>query len=174
MFKNLVKQEKVVDKKQIKNIQSIKIEKTKNPFKSIANTFNDEKEPDSKLNLFQKIKTITHKLTPLSKEELGSDMYIMNRFLSMNKEHLPIISLLTKYLFTLKPHDYYLLLYGTLPRSTKFVRYQKKNKLKIDMYLKKLLKKEFCCNNIELEEIVGILYSQGHTEKSLKELFGLK
>ena len=173
MFNALIKQEKVLNKEEIKKIQSIKIKKTKNPFKKIINIFKEDEKVQEKLNLFQKLKTITHKLPPLTKEELGGDIYILNKFLSMNKEYLPTISILTKYLFIMNSYDYYMLLYNILPKSKKFIEYKKKNKIKIDMELKKLLKKKFCCNEEDLEDIIKILFKQGETESSLKNQFGL-
>ena len=76
---------------------------------------------------------------------------------------------------TLIEKRYYELLYRILPKQGKsFIKYNKKAKFDVDTDLKKELKKIFNCNDDDLEENYQILIKEGNTEKTLKEVFGLK
>ena len=82
--------------------------------------------------------------------------YMVNRFLSMNREWCSVISDIQKY--NLTPKTYYTLLNNLIPRSNIFLRYIKKNKeFDISENTIEVIAKFFECSKKEAYDYINIL-----------------
>jgi hypothetical protein len=107
--------------------------------------------------------------------------FIINRFLSMNLELLPIINILQKYTVgTLKEREVYKLYYDFLPKEKTFDKYIKgKSEVKYNTELIQYLSMWYGVSRREVEdyleilpkdEVIQILMKYGKTEKECKQL----
>ena len=107
--------------------------------------------------------------------------FIINRFLSMNLELLPIINILQKYTVgTLKEREVYKLYYDFLPKEKTFDKYIKgKSEAKYNTELIQYLSMWYGVSHREVEdyleilpkdEVIQILMKYGKTEKECKQL----
>lgn len=107
--------------------------------------------------------------------------FIINRWLSMNLDLLPIINILQKYTIgTLKEREVYKLYYDFLPKEKTFDKYIKgKAEAKYNKELVRYLSLWYGVSHREVEdyleilsneEVIQILMKYGKTEKECKEL----
>ena len=106
--------------------------------------------------------------------------FIINRFLSMNKEWIEIVNMLQQYTIGMKNRDVYMLYKNLIPREKKFLKYIKGKKDK--KYNKELV--EMMCRYFEVgskevreyislmdkEELKTILKLYGKNDKEIKML----
>ena len=106
--------------------------------------------------------------------------FIINRFLSMNKEWIEIVNMLQQYTIGMKNRDVYMLYKNLIPREKKFLKYIKGKKDK--KYNKELV--EMMCRYFEVgskevreyislmdkEELKTILKLYGKNDKEIKKL----
>ena len=107
--------------------------------------------------------------------------FIINRWLSMDKEFLEIVNYFQKYsIGTLEPREVYKWYCDILPRGKRFNKYikSKKNK-KYDKELVDIIVKHFECSKlqtqkylelIDREELKEILQNYGKDKKTIKRL----
>ena len=107
--------------------------------------------------------------------------FIINRFLSMDKDFIEIVNYFQKYAIgTLEPREVYKWYSDFLPRGKRFNKYIKgKRSKKYDIELVEILKKHFECSKLEVkenlsliskEEVSGILKKYGIDSKKIKSL----
>ena len=107
--------------------------------------------------------------------------FIINRWLSMDKEFLEIVNYFQKYAIgTLKPREVYKFYCDILPKGKRFNKYIKGKKLKkYDDWLIKLLCNHFKCSKLQVieyielidkEELKDILEMYGTDKKQVKKV----
>ena len=107
--------------------------------------------------------------------------FIINRWLSMDKDFLEIVNIFQKYAIgTLEPREVYMWYRDVLPKGKRFNKYIKgKSEKKFDKELVEIMSKYFECNklqtkqNLELisrEELKSILEMYGKDKKTIKRL----
>ena len=107
-------------------------------------------------------------------------IFIINRFLSMNKEWIEIINMLQQYTIGMENRDVYNLYKNLIPRQKKFLRYIKgKKDKKYDEKLIKILCDYFKCSRVQASEYIDLLPKNelnfilrlyGKNEKEIKML----
>ena len=75
-------------------------------------------------NFFDIIKNIYMKQNPITEIDLGTNIAI-SKYLGRDKDNLPTLKLISKYLFYIEPIEYYYLLYILIPKKYK-IPYLKK------------------------------------------------
>ena len=107
--------------------------------------------------------------------------FIINRWLSMDKEFIEIVNYFQKYAIgTLKPREVYKFYCDILPKGKRFNKYIKGKKLKkYDDWLIKLLCNHFKCSKLQVieyielidkEELKDILEMYGTDKKQVKKV----
>ena len=107
--------------------------------------------------------------------------FIINRWLSMDKDFIEIVNYFQKYsIGTLEPREVYKWYCDILPKGKRFNKYIKgKRDKKYDSELISLLTNHFECSKIEVKqhlelidkiELVGILEKYGKDKKTIKRL----
>ena len=107
--------------------------------------------------------------------------FIINRWLSMDKDFLEIVNYFQKYsIGTLEPREVYKWYCDILPKGKRFNKYIKgKKDKKYDSELVSLLTNHFECSKVEVKqhlelidkiELVGILEKYGKDKKTIKRL----
>tara|TARA_Y100000361_G_scaffold83574_1_gene73973 strand:- start:21 stop:440 length:420 start_codon:yes stop_codon:yes gene_type:complete len=107
--------------------------------------------------------------------------FIINRWLSMDKEFVEIVNYFQKYsIGTLEPREVYKWYCDILPKGKRFNKYIKgKKDKKYDSELISLLTNHFECSKVEVKqhlelidkiELVGILEKYGKDKKTIKRL----
>ena len=98
--------------------------------------------------------------------------FIINRFLSMNKEWIEIINMLQQYTIGMESKDVYNLYKNLIPREKKFLRYIKgKRNKKYNKDLTKILCNYFECSKLQVLEYIDLLPK--HELKSVLRLYGI-
>ena len=124
--------------------------------------------------LFDDMKNLFSKKEPLKEpEEYDQDVYMINKYLSMEPTLLPVISEFTRYLWTLRGRYMYLL-DGFLPQTDKrlFIKYTK-NKSLTDKTRDKvrLVQQLLNCSGREGYRALLILEKEG---VKIERVFGMK
>ena len=107
--------------------------------------------------------------------------FIINRWLSMDKDFIEIVNVFQKYAIgTLEPREVYMWYRDVLPKGKRFNKYIKgKKDKKYDSELIVLLTKHFECNKLEVKkylelidknELIKILENYGKDKKTIKRL----
>ena len=107
--------------------------------------------------------------------------FIINRWLSMDKDFIEVVNVFQKYAIgTLEPREVYKWYCEILPRGKRFNKYIKgKKDKKYDSELIVLLTKHFECNKLEVKkylelidknELIKILENYGKDKKTIKRL----
>ena len=106
--------------------------------------------------------------------------FIINRFLSMNKDWIEIVNMLQQYTIGMESKDVYNLYVSMIPKGKKFLRYIKGKKDKsYKSELVDILVKYFECSklqvkqNLELiskDELIEILNKYGLEKKKIKRI----
>ena len=107
--------------------------------------------------------------------------FIINRWLSMDKDFIEIVNYFQKYsIGTLEPREVYKWYCDILPKGKRFNKYIKgKRDKKYDSELISLLTNHFECSKVEVKqhlelidkiELVGILEKYGKDKKTIKRL----
>ena len=99
--------------------------------------------------------------------------FIINRWLSMDKEFIEIVNYFQKYAIgTLEPREVYKWYCDVLPKGKRFNKYIKGKKLKkYDEWLIKLLCKHFECSKLQTQEYLGLISKE--ELKEILEKYGL-
>jgi len=98
--------------------------------------------------------------------------FIINRFLSMNKEWIEIVNMLQQYTIGMESKDVYNLYKNLIPREKKFLRYIKgKRNKKYNKDLTKILCNYFECSKLQVLEYIDLLPK--HELKSVLRLYGI-
>ena len=106
--------------------------------------------------------------------------FIINRFLSMNKEWIEIVNMLQQYTIGMESKDVYNLYKNLIPKEKKFLRYIKgKRDKKYNKDLIKILCDYFECSKSQVleyidllskDELKSVLRLYGKNEKEIKML----
>ena len=98
--------------------------------------------------------------------------FIINRWLSMDKEFTEIVNYFQKYAIgTLKPREVYKWYCDVLPKGKRFNRYIKgKKSKKYDDWLLKLLCKHFECSKLHIREYIELIDKQ--ELRDILEMYG--
>ena len=107
--------------------------------------------------------------------------FIINRWLSMDKEFIEIVNYFQKYAIgTLEPREVYKWYCDVLPKGKRFNKYIKgKKSKKYDEWLIKILCKHFQCNKLQVseylemmdkQELENILNMYGTDKKQIKKV----
>ena len=107
--------------------------------------------------------------------------FIINRWLSMDKEFIEIVNVFQKYsIGTLEPREVYKWYCDILPKGKRFNKYIKgKKSIKYDKELVDILVKHFECSKLQVKdyldlidknELIEILKSYGKDKKTIKRL----
>ncbi len=98
--------------------------------------------------------------------------FIINRFLSMNKEWIEIVNMLQQYTIGMESKDVYNLYKNLIPKEKKFLRYIKgKKDKKYNKDLIKILCDYFECSKLQVSEYIDLLPK--HELKSVLRLYGI-
>ena len=106
--------------------------------------------------------------------------FIINRFLSMNKDWIEIVNMLQQYTIGMKSKDVYTLYINLIPKGKKFLKYIKgKSDKKYNKELIKILCDYFECSKLEViqymdllskEQLKNTLTMYGKNKKEIKIL----
>ena len=98
--------------------------------------------------------------------------FIINRWLSMDKEFIEIVNYFQKYAIgTLKPREVYKFYCDILPKGKRFNKYIKGKKLKkYDDWLIKLLCNHFKCSKLQVREYIELIDKE--ELKDILEMYG--
>ena len=99
--------------------------------------------------------------------------YIINRWLSMDKEFIEVVNVFQKYsIGTLEPREVYKWYCDVLPKGKRFNRYikGKKNK-KYDKELVNIISRHFECSKLHIKEYLELIDKE--ELKSILEMYGL-
>lgn len=124
-------------------------------------------------NLFSLINNLYSKrATYPENSELSGKMWMINRFLSMDKDMLEVIAVISKYFYSLKER-YYKLLYRIIPMSpSPRIKYFKPTK-EFDSELVERYSKFFNLNNREVVDYLKIM-KKDFSDRELYENVGLE
>ena len=108
-----------------------------------------------------------------SEEDYKSfNIFIINRFLSMNEEWIEIINMLQQYTIEMENKDVYNLYKNLIPKEKKFLRYIKgKRDKKYNKDLIKILCDYFECSKLQVSEYIDLLPK--YELKSILILYGI-
>ena len=106
--------------------------------------------------------------------------FIINRFLSMNKDWIEIVNMLQQYTIGMDSRDVYTLYINLIPKGKKFLKYIKgKSDKKYNKELIKILCNYFECSKLEViqymdllskEQLKNTLVMYGKNKKEIKTL----
>ena len=106
--------------------------------------------------------------------------FIINRFLSMNKDWIEIVNMLQQYTIGMESRDVYTLYINLIPKGKKFLKYIKgKSDKKYNKELIKILCNYFECSKLEViqymdllskEQLKNTLVMYGKNKKEIKTL----
>jgi len=126
------------------------------------------------MKYFDKIKNIAFKMKPFTQTDLTSDYWPINKHFSNINNALPFITYISKYLYTLNK-DYLILLYRFVPPlDNSFIKYPKKQKIFKDKNVYEKILQHLQMSEREFKLVWKIFQQAGHSEKQLKEMFGIK
>ena len=99
--------------------------------------------------------------------------FIINRFLSMDKEFLEIVNIFQKYAIgTLEPREVYKWYCDVLPKGKRFNKYIKgKRDKKYDKELVDIITNHFECSKLQTQEYLGLINKE--ELKKILEMYGL-
>ena len=105
-------------------------------------------------------------------EHKSFNIFMVNRFLSMNKEWIEIVNMLQQYTIGMENKDVYNLYKTLIPKEKKFLRYIKgKKDKKYNKDLIKILCNHFECSKLQVSEYIDLLPK--HELKSVLRLYGI-
>ena len=99
--------------------------------------------------------------------------FIINRWLSMDKEFIEIVNVFQKYAIgTLEPREVYKWYCDVLPRGKRFNKYIKGKKYKkYDKELVEIISKHFECSKLQIQEYLELMNTE--ELKTILEMYGL-
>ena len=113
-------------------------------------------------------------------EHKSFNIFMVNRFLSMNKEWVEIVNMLQQYTIGMRNKDVYMLYKNLIPREKKFLRYIKSKKdKKYDKELIEIMCKHFEVGSKEVKEYISLMTKDelkttlklyGKNDKEIKKL----
>lgn len=99
-------------------------------------------------------------------------VYMINRFISMNKEYLPLVNEIQQYWGSITPREVYLFYSNILPKKKQFNRYVKGVKeTQFDDSVLELLSKHFRISISEAGDYLNICYKSESGKEFLREFF---
>jgi len=147
---------------------------------------------DKDLSLFEHVDNIKGSKIPLNKLSAKSkktfEIYMINRFLSMNTNYIDLVNELQLVTLKLDKFEMSKLYNSIIPRGKSYDKFIKNSKIKIySEELLQIISKYYECNNREASEyidtfykigrecdIIDILTMFGKTEKEIKKIIGIK
>ena len=124
-----------------------------------------------KKDIFFYINNVYNKRYQLSSEEVAPMIWTVNRFLSMEKDLLEAVAETTKYIFTLGPR-YYTLMMRLVPKSySPRNKYLKPEKTKTELLSR--YQRYFKLSMREVADYMKILYKK-YSEKEIYDFVGLQ
>lgn len=98
--------------------------------------------------------------------------YMINRFISMNLDYVPIVNEIQQYWGQVGPRELYLFYSQLLPKKRQFNKYIKgsKDATEYEEWVVELLCKHFSISTSEAEQYLHILYSSLEGKTYLREL----
>lgn len=99
-------------------------------------------------------------------------VYMINRFVSMNPDYVPVVNELQQYWNQISPREVYLFYSQIFPKKKQFNKYIKSSK-DLDDYedwLLELISRHFKISNYESTEYLRIYYSSNFGKLKLREL----
>ena len=106
-------------------------------------------------------------------EQKTFSTFIINRFLSMDKEFIELVNYFQKYsIGTLEPREVYKWYCDMLPKGKRFNKYIKGKKNKNDKDLIDILVKYFECSKLQVEEYIQIMDKE--EIKNILEMYGVE
>ena len=113
-------------------------------------------------------------------DQKSFNTFIINRFLSMNKDWIEIVNMLQQYTIGMESRDVYTLYINLIPKGKKFLKYIKgKSDKKYNKELIKILCNYFECSKLEViqymdllskEQVKNTLTMYGKNKKEIKTL----
>ena len=99
--------------------------------------------------------------------------FIINRWLSMDKDFVEIVNIFQKYsIGTLEPREVYKWYCDVLPKGKRFNKYIKgKKDKKYDTELIEIISNHFECSKLQVQDYLGLIYKE--ELKSILEMYGL-
>ena len=99
--------------------------------------------------------------------------FIINRWLSMDKEFIEIVNYFQKYAIgTLEPREVYKWYCDVLPKGKRFNKYIKgKKDKKYDTELIEIISNHFECSKLQVQDYLGLIYKE--ELKSILEMYGI-
>ena len=126
-------------------------------------------------SLFEHLKAITSYQDPKYWETLSDgdkktwSNFMLNRFLSMNPDLLPLVAEIQRYTEILKPKEFYLCYIGLIPPGNYYTKYIKgKTEGKYEKFLIDLVKQDYGCSKHEATDYCEILYSTKEGREHIK------
>ena len=125
------------------------------------------------MNIWDCLNNLYHKrMTYPEDKELSGNLWMINRFLSMDKDLLEVVADLSKYFYTLKER-YYRLLYRIIPQSSSPKNKYIKPKKEFNEDVVRKYSKLYEISNREVIDCLRIL-RKTNTEKEIFEFVGLE
>lgn len=99
------------------------------------------------------------------------NVYMINRFISMNSNFLPVVNEIQQYWGCIKAREVYLFYSQLLPKGKQFNKYIKaSNEEEYDDWVVNLVKKHYSISEKEATDYLRIYYSTHNNKADLREL----
>lgn len=100
------------------------------------------------------------------------NIYMVNRFISMNADYLPVVNELQQYWGQIGPRESYLFFSQALPKKKQFNKYIKSSAEheEYEPWLLELIANHYSVSLSEAEDYLRIYYSTANNREELKEL----